>query len=127
VAVLAAYLTSLKPGGILQIVGAAFSLAAATLFPALVCGVFWRRANRLGALLGMGVGFGVTLTYMIVTYPPFGINAPMWWGIKPIAAGTFGVPAGFFAIIIGSLLSAPPSDKEAVVVDFIRAPESPAG
>lgn len=125
VAVLAAYFTSMKPGGILQIVGAAFSLAAAALFPALVCGVFWRRANRLGALLGMGVGFGVTMTYMIVTFPPFGINAPMWWGIKPIAAGVFGVPAGFLAIVIGSLLSAPPSAEEAAVVDFIREPELP--
>ena len=56
VALLAAYVTSLKPGDILFLVGAAFSLAASAFFPALVCGVFWKRANQVGAVLGMALG-----------------------------------------------------------------------
>jgi cation/acetate symporter len=58
VALTAAYVTSLKPGDILFLVGAAFSLAASGFFPALVCGVFWKRANYLGAVLGMSSGSG---------------------------------------------------------------------
>ncbi|MFX5734604.1 hypothetical protein ABTE21_21210, partial [Acinetobacter baumannii] len=53
VALLAAYAASLKPGDILSMVGAAFSLAASTLFPALVLGVFWKRANQAGAIAGI--------------------------------------------------------------------------
>ncbi|MHB0918766.1 MAG: sodium:solute symporter family protein, partial [Thiobacillus sp.] len=53
VAVFAAYTASLKPGDILFLVGAAFSLAASAFFPALVLGVFWKRANYLGAVIGM--------------------------------------------------------------------------
>ncbi len=49
VAVFAAYVTSLKPGDILFLVGAAFSLAASAFFPALALGVFWKRANKTGA------------------------------------------------------------------------------
>jgi cation/acetate symporter len=64
VALLAAYVTSLKPGDILFLVGAAFSLAASGFFPALVCGVFWKRANYLGAVLGMSLGLGVCAYYM---------------------------------------------------------------
>ena len=58
VAVIAAYVTSLKPGNILFLVGAAFSLAASAFFPALVLGVFWKRANKWGAIIGMVAGTG---------------------------------------------------------------------
>jgi cation/acetate symporter len=64
VALIAAYVTSLKPGDILFLVGAAFSLAASGFFPALVMGVFWKRANYLGAVLGMTAGLGVCAYYM---------------------------------------------------------------
>ncbi len=66
VAVLAAYVTSLKPGDILFLVGAAFSLAASSFFPALVLGVFWKRANKLGAILGMLAGLGICMYYMYI-------------------------------------------------------------
>src|SRR5690606_21380450 len=69
VALIAAYVTSLKPGNILFLVGAAFSLAASSFFPALVLGVFWKRANRTGAVAGMLVGLGVCFYYMSTTYP----------------------------------------------------------
>ena len=122
VALTAAYVTSLKPGDILFLVGAAFSLAASGFFPALVCGVFWKRANYLGAVLGMTLGLGVCAYYMYMTYPFFGVNAPKWWDINPISAGTFGIPAGFLGVIIGSLISPAPSKEIQEMVDHVRYP-----
>jgi cation/acetate symporter len=63
----AAYLAALRPGDILDIVAWAFSLAAAGLFPALVLGIWWKRANAWGASLGMLVGFGICLYYLVAT------------------------------------------------------------
>jgi cation/acetate symporter len=122
VALLAAYVTSLKPGDILFLVGAAFSLAAAAFFPTLVCGIFWRRANKMGAILGMSLGLGVTAYYMYITYPFFGVNAPKWWDINPISAGIFGIPAGIIGVIVGSLISPAPSKEIQELVDHVRYP-----
>ncbi|MEW6513940.1 MAG: sodium:solute symporter family protein [Pseudomonadota bacterium] len=122
VAVLAAYVTSLKPGDILFLVGAAFSLAASAFFPALVLGVFWKRANQLGAILGMSAGLFVCAYYMYLTYPFFGVNAPKWWDINPISAGIFGIPAGFIGVIVGSLISPAPNREIQDLVDHVRYP-----
>jgi cation/acetate symporter len=122
VALIAAYVTSLKPGNILFLVGAAFSLAAAAFFPALVCGIFWKRANKLGAIIGMVAGLGITMYYMYQTYPFFGVNAPLWWDINPISSGIFGIPLGFIGVIVGSLISAAPSKEVQELVDHVRYP-----
>lgn len=122
VALIAAYVTSLKPGNILFLVGAAFSLAAAAFFPALVLGIFWKRANTLGAVMGMLAGLGVTIYYMVRTYDFFGINASLWWDIKPIAAGIFGIPVGFIGVVVGSLISPAPSREIQDLVDNVRYP-----
>jgi cation/acetate symporter len=123
VALLAAYTASLKPGDILFLVGAAFSLAASAFFPALVLGVFWKRANYLGAVIGMLAGLIVCMYYMYITYDFFGgVDANQWFAIKPIAAGVFGIPAGFLGLIIGSLLSKAPSKEIQEMVDHVRYP-----
>ena len=123
VALAAAYTASLKPGDILFLVGAAFSLAASAFFPALVLGVFWKRANYLGAVLGMVAGLAVCMFYMVTTYDFFGgVAANEWFGIKPIAAGVFGMPAGFLGVIIGSLISRAPSQEIQNLVDHVRYP-----
>jgi cation/acetate symporter len=122
VAILAAYVASLKPGDILFLVGAAFSLAASAFFPALVLGVFWKRANYLGAVIGMLAGLAVCMYYMYMTYDFFGINADLWYGIKPISAGIFGMPAGFLGVIIGSMLTSAPSKEIQELVDHVRYP-----
>jgi cation/acetate symporter len=127
VAVVAAYVTSLKPGDILFLVGAAFSLAASGFFPTLVCGVFWRRANRLGAILGMLSGLGICMYYMYMTYPFFGVKAPLWWDIQPISAGIFGIPAGFIGMYIGSMISSAPSKEVQDLVDHVRYPNIETG
>ncbi len=122
VAVLAAYVTSLKPGNILQLVGEAFSIAASAFFPALVLGIFWKRANKTGAILGMLSGLGMCMYYIYITYPFFGVNAPKWWDINPISAGVFGMPVGFAGVIIGSLLTPAPDKKIQELVDQVRYP-----
>ncbi|PWF54726.1 sodium:solute symporter family protein [Massilia glaciei] len=124
VAFVAAYVASQKPADILSLVGAAFSLAASTLFPALVLGVFWKRANHAGAVAGMLGGFAVCLYYMVATNPILGGGAQaQWFGIAPISAGVFGVPAGLAALVLASLLTAPPTARSGGMVDHIRAPE----
>ena len=123
VALIAAYTASLKPGDILSLVGAAFSLAASTLFPALVLGVFWRRANQQGAIAGMLVGFSVCTYYMVHTLPTFGGSpAEQWFHIAPISAGVFGVPAGLLTILIVSLLTSLPNSPSMALIDDIRTP-----
>lgn len=123
VALVAAYVASLKPADILSLVGAAFSMAASTLFPVLVLGIFWKRANQAGAVAGMIVGFLVCLFYMINTHPLFGGSAShQWWHIAAISAGVFGVPAGIAAIIITSLCTEAPNQQSNDFVDFIRQP-----
>jgi cation/acetate symporter len=123
VALFAAYTASLKPGDILFLVGAAFSLAASAFFPALVLGVFWRRANYLGAVIGMLAGLAVCMYYMYITYPFFGgVADNQWFGIAPISAGIFGMPVGFIGVIIGSLISKAPSLEIQQLVDHVRYP-----
>ncbi len=130
VALLAAFISSMRFADILQFVSAAFSLAAAGFFPALVLGIFWRRANRVGAVSGMLAGLGVCLYYMVTNHPllrdGLGIHAPLelsrWWGIEPVAAGVFGVPAGVIVMVLASLCSPPPGAREQAVVDRLRDP-----
>ncbi len=130
VAIIAAYVTSLKPGNILFLVGAAFSLAASSFFPALVLGVFWKRASKWGAIAGMLAGLGVCVYYMCATYPflrdLIGVTTPIaqlqWFGMNPISAGVFGVPVGFATIIIVSLLTPAPEKEVQDLVDHVRYP-----
>ncbi len=128
----AAAVTAQKPPDLLVLVSAAFSIAAATFFPALVLGIFWARANRFGAALGMLAGLAVTAYYMATTDPwlrgMVGVESPirLWWGIQPLAAGIFGVPVGFAAIVAGSLLTKPPSAAQQDLAQRIRYPAAVA-
>jgi cation/acetate symporter len=100
VAILAAYTASTKPADILAMVSWAFSLAAAGLFPALVMGIWWKRANATGAVLGIIAGFGITLMYLIVTryYPQFGVE---YLGMYSNLNATTGAPLVDIAKIAG--------------------------
>ena len=129
VALSAAYVAAQKPADILFLVSAAFSFAAASFFPALSLGIFWKRATGIAAVLGMMSGLGVTTYYMFTTQPwlraTFGITSPvqLWWGIEPISAGLFGVPVGFAVIVLVSLVTPAPSQKIQELVEYIRYPD----
>ncbi len=129
VALLAAYVAAQKPADILFLVSAAFSFAAASFFPALSLGIFWKRATGIAATLGMMSGLGVTFYYMLINQTwlraTFGITSPvqLWWGIDPISAGLFGVPVGFAVIILVSLITPAPPQKAQDLVEYIRYPD----
>ena len=210
VAIVAAYTASTKPADILSMVSWAFSLAAAGLFPVLVLGVWWKRANTAGAIAAIIVGFGVTLYYLVATryYAPafvemwngfssFPIDMGLvgkfkelgaavaaaaddttkaaaqaaldeftkgnktvaaaakyvdlkaalaaatgdavgpafkafdthaqsmanWFGIKNISSAAFGLPAGFIAMIVASLLTKAPSKEMQDFIDAVRIPK----
>ncbi len=123
VALLAAYTASFRSGDILSMVSAAFSLAASTLFPALVLGIFWKRANQQGAIAGMLTGFLVCLIYLVQTSPALGGSAAnQWFHIAPVSAGIFGVPAGFCAMLVVTLLTPAPPAAIQALVDDLRQP-----
>ncbi|WP_322106635.1 sodium:solute symporter family protein [Paraburkholderia sp. J41] len=126
VALFASWVASLNAGNILFLVGAAFSLAASSLFPVLVLGVFWKRTTRIGAVAGMIAGLAVCVYYIVSTYPFFtqltGFAGGRWFGIDPISSGVFGVPAGFLAAIAASLLDRKPDAYTVALVDYIRHP-----
>jgi len=130
VAVIAATVASQKPADILFLVSAAFSLAAAGFFPALTLGIFWKRANKWGATLGMLSGLGITAYYMATTQPwlrgLFGVTGSIpdhtWWGISSISAGLWGVPLGFIVIIVVSLLTPAPDRETQELVEHVRYP-----
>jgi cation/acetate symporter len=131
VALAAAGVAAQKPADILFLVSAAFSFAAATFFPVLTLGIFWKRANKWGATLGMIAGLGTTFYYMATTQPwlrgVFGVTSPIadniWWGISPISAGVFGVPVGIATIIIVSLITPAPSQATQELVEHVRYPD----
>jgi len=128
VALAAAYVAAQKPADILFLVSAAFSFAAAAFFPALTLGIFWKRATKWGAVVGMIGGLGITFYYMVMTQPwlrgVFGVTSPveLWYGIQPISAGIFGVPVGFALIILVSLVTPEPRKDIQDLVDHVRYP-----
>lgn len=109
VALLAAWAAANRGVDILFLVASAFSLAASTFFPVLCLGLYWKRMNAAGAICAMVVGLGLTLYYILVHHPWVRMRldlpdvATYWWGIDPVSAGVFGVPAGFVVGIVVSL------------------------
>ena len=125
VAVLAATVAAQKPGTILSMVAWAFSIAGSAFFPALVLGIFWRRATRAGALAGMIAGLSVAVYYIFrvevgsLAWLGLGsLRMQSWFQISSTAAGVFGVAAGFATVIVVSLFTKAP-DKE--VERFLNA------
>jgi len=126
--VLAAMVAAQKPGTILSMVAWAFSIAGSAFFPALVLGIFWRRATRAGALAGMIVGLSVAAYYIFrvevgsLAWLGLGsLRMQPWFHVNSTAAGVFGVAAGFATIVVVSLLSkAPPENAERFVNEIRR-------
>ena len=106
VAMLAAVVAAFKPAEILALVSTSFSLAAAAFFPGMVLGLLWPKVHRPAAVGGMLAGLGLTFYYLVVNAPGFrhfwGLepSSGLWFGIQPISAGVFGVPAGLLVMVI---------------------------
>jgi cation/acetate symporter len=121
VALVAAYIALQRPAGILLLVTPVFSIAAATIFPALVLGIAWPAANRWGATAGMAAGFGITLYYLLTRSLGGVDERALWFGIQPESAGVFGVPVAFAVHIVMSLATAQRA-KRTVVEGAVRQP-----
>jgi cation/acetate symporter len=130
-ALVAAWVATFKLAIIVELVAWAFSLAGAAFFPALVMGIFWRRANRAGAVAGMLSGAGLCLWYMARNLAGprafFGLGEAgadlRWFGIDPVAAGVFGVPLGCAVLVLVSLFTRAPGPDERAMADQLRQPE----
>jgi cation/acetate symporter len=119
-ALVAAWVATFRVAIIVELVAWAFSLAAASFFPALVMGIWWKRANRTGACVGMIVGLAITAFYMIGSRF-YGLS---WFGTQTIASAVFGLPAGFLVIWIVSLLTEAPPKEVQDLVASVRYPKS---
>ncbi len=125
---MAGYLGYNPPGFVAQVVALAFGLAAASLFPAILLGIFSVRINKAGAIAGMLSGLLFTLGYIVyfkgVFVEPFAANVAENWlfGISPEGIGGIGMMLNFaVAFAVSALTPAPPQDVQALV-QRIRVP-----
>jgi len=129
--VVAGYLGMNPPGFAAQVVALAFGLAASSIFPALMMGIFSLRVNRAGAVCGMLAGLTSTLLYIVAYKGWFFIPGTEWFpntaeywllGIQPEAFGAVGAGINFaVAMVVSRLTAAPPAHIQALVED-IRVP-----
>ena len=130
--VVAGYLGMNPPGFAAQVVALAFGLAASSLFPALMMGIFNKKMNRAGAITGMLTGLLSTLIYIFWFKGWFFIagtemmaNTPANWfmGISPEAFGAVGALLNFTVAIVVSKITEPPPEYIQHLVEDIRIPK----
>jgi cation/acetate symporter len=120
--VIAGYFGVYPPGFVAQVVAFAFGLAASSFFPAIFLGIFWKRANREGAISGMISGLAFTSAYIVYFKFLGGTPDELWWGISPEGIGTLGMLLNFAVTIGVSLVTPPPPAEVQAMVDEIRLP-----
>ena len=114
------------PGFVAAVVALAFGLAAASFFPAIVMGIFYKKMNREGAIAGMLAGIGLMLFYMMKFKFDFfggGSVEDYWFGISPEGFGTVAMLFNFIVSFIVMKLTPVTPDKIKDIVDNIRTPE----
>ncbi|TYP69997.1 sodium:solute symporter family protein [Aquimarina intermedia] len=117
------------PGFVAAVVALAFGLAAASFFPAIVLGIFYKRMNKEGAIAGMIVGILCMLLYMIKyklgwfdeTLPP---PSEWWFGISPEGFGAVAMIINFLVSLSVSYVTAPPPQDVQEIVEHIRLPNN---
>ncbi len=117
---LGAFVASFKLTGILGAVAWAFDFACSGLFFPLVLGVWWKRANRQGAIAGMlgGLIAGTWYLYMV----RWGGMDP-WIGIDHLRFGIIGMPVSLVCMVVVSLMTAEPDKETQDMVDATRIPK----
>jgi cation/acetate symporter len=123
--IIAGYFGINPPGYVAAVVALAFGLAAASFFPAIIMGIFYKRMNKEGAIAGMVTGLTIMMYYMIrFKFGMFGeVSADDWWfGISPEGFGTVAMLVNFIvSLVVCHLTAAPPSNVQDIVED-IRYP-----
>ena len=113
------------PAFVAQVVAFAFGLAASSIFPVLIMGIFSKRINSFGAVSGMVSGLIFTLSYIVFfKFISPELNSPDHWflGISPEGIGVVGMLINFFFAIIISFTTKPPPDEIRNLVNKIRQP-----
>ena len=116
-----AYIASMRITSILGAVAWAFDFAMSGLFFPLVLGVWWKRANRAGAIAGMVLGLAAGTAYLIYVGPKF-MAQPPWLGIDHLRFGIIGAPVSLIAMVVVSLMTDAPDKATQAMVDEVRIP-----
>ncbi len=129
--VIAGYFGINPPGFVAAVVALAFGLAAASFFPAIVLGIFYKKMNKEGAIAGMVVGISLMLFYMLkFKFGVFdggkqavaGLAKDWWFGISPEGFGSVAMLVNFAVSIVVMKFTAPPPQNVQEIVEDIRIP-----
>jgi cation/acetate symporter len=129
--VVAGYFGINPPGFVAAVVALAFGLAAASFFPAIILGIFYKKMNKEGAIAGMIVGIGLMLFYMLKF--KFGIfdggktvvtslSKDWWFGISPEGFGFIAMIVNFAVSLTINAFTADPPEEVQEIVETIRIP-----
>jgi cation/acetate symporter len=131
IGIAAALIASMHLTGILGAVAWAFCFACSGLFFPLVFGVWWKRANRPGALAGMIAGFGVGSWYLYMVNDWDGAAGEVyplmaqWWGLDGLRFGIVGMAVSLVAMVVVTLMTPAPDAEMQAMVDETRDPTGP--
>ena len=129
--VVAGYFGINPPGFVAAVVALAFGLAAASIFPAIIMGIFYKKMNKEGAISGMIVGIILMLFYMLkFKFGVFdggkaavaGLKTQWWWGVSPEGFGSIAMLVNFVVAIIVNRFTAPVPNEVQEIVENIRIP-----
>lgn len=124
---IAGYLGANPPGFVAQVVALAFGLAASSLFPAILLGIFYKKTNKTGAIAGMLTGIIFTLSYIIYfKFMHLELNNADHWlfGVSPEGIGSIGMIFNFVVAIVVSKLTVEPPQEIQELVESIRVPKA---
>jgi cation/acetate symporter len=122
---IAGYFGVNPPGFVAQVVAFAFGLAAASFFPAIIMGIFWKRMNKFGAVSGMVVGLVFTAGYILFfkfIRPDLNTAEHWWFGVSPEGIGALGMLLNFLVAVPVCLSTPPPPAEIQELVEAIRIP-----
>ena len=125
--IIAGFFGIYPPGFVAQVVAFAFGLAASSFFPAIILGVFWKRANKEGAMTGMVLGIAFTAAYIIYYkfVNPSANTAENWlWGISPEGIGSIGMMINFIATVVITKMTPAPPQAVQDMVESLRYPRA---
>jgi cation/acetate symporter len=129
--VVAGYFGINPPGFVAAVVALAFGLAAASFFPAIILGIFYKKMNKEGAISGMIVGIGLMLFYMLkFKFGIFdggktavaGLSKDWWFGISPEGFGFIAMIVNFIVSLTINAFTADPPEEVQEIVETIRIP-----
>ena len=122
---IAGYFGINPPGFVAQVVAFAFGLAAASFFPVILMGIFYKRMNKEGAIAGMLTGLAFTFSYIVYfKFVSPELNSAEHWllGVSPEGIGTVGMLLNFAVAFAVSRVTAPPPEHIQHIVEDIRVP-----